>query len=64
MEETANKSRLLALVYKAGDRVFFNLEGLTITRLSPKLDYRYSGLYIVMKAISLYTYEIDFPKAI
>jgi len=58
MEETTNRHRDSAVLFKVRDKVWLNLDKVKIIRTYKKLDVKYVK-YIVVEVIGLYAYCLD-----
>ena len=63
-QEYADKHRKPAPVFKIGDQVWFNARFLDTNRPSKKLDHKRIGPYSIVKVVTPYAYEIDFPTTV
>lgn len=63
MEETANKSRKEAEIFKVGDRVWLNLKNIQIPQLSKKLSW-INAKYQIKKVIDSHSVELNTPTGI
>ena len=63
-QEYADSKRRLAPAFKLGDKVWFNMQNVTMQRPSCKLDHRRLRPYEIIKVVSPYAYKLQFPAAI
>ncbi|KAI0998731.1 hypothetical protein K3495_g9465 [Podosphaera aphanis] len=63
MEESANRGRQQAQIFKEGDNVWLNLRNVTTPRPSKKLSWLH-GKYKVVKIISPHVVELDMPTGV
>ena len=56
-----NQKRLKKLTFSKGSMVYLAIKNITTKRPSKKLNYKYIGLYKVIKKISENNYELDLP---
>ena len=61
MSRYYNQKRLKGPTFSEGDMVYLATKNITTKRPSKKLDYKYIGLYKVIKKISENNYELDLP---
>ena len=63
MKKYYNQKRLKGLTFSEGSMVYLAIKNIIIKRLNKKLDYKYLGLYKVIKRISENNYQLDLlPK--
>ena len=60
----ANRKHRLAPAFKVANKVWFNVQNITIQWPSPKLDHCRLGPYEIIKVVSPYAYKLQFPAAI
>ena len=63
MEESANKTRNEADIFRVGDRVWLNLKNIQTPQLSKKLSW-INAKYMVTKVIDSHSVELDTPSGI
>ena len=63
MENSANKSRKEAEIFKVGDRVWLNLKNIQTLQLSKKLSW-INAKYQATKVIDSHTVELNTPSAV
>ena len=63
-QEHADSKRRPAPAFKVGNKVWFNVQNVTMQRPSRKLDYRRLGPYEIIKVVSPYAYKLQFPAAV
>ena len=63
-QEYADTRRSPAPRFKVGDQVWFNARNVTTQRPSRKLDHRRIGPYKILRIISPYAYELEFPDTV
>ena len=61
MKKYYNQKRLKGLTFSEGNMVYLAIKNIIIKRLNKKLDYKYLGLYKVIKKISENNYQLDLP---
>ena len=54
-----NQKRLKGLTFSKGDIVYLAIKDIIIKRFSKKLDYKYIGLYKIIRKILKNNYELD-----
>jgi hypothetical protein len=62
-QEYANRKRLPAPVYEAGDEVWLDARNIRTQRPSKKLDWKNLGPYQIAKRISSHAYRLDLPES-
>jgi transposase InsO family protein len=62
--EYANEHRTPAPIFKEGDEVWLNAKNVATERPSKKLDHRRIGPFKILKVVSDWAYELDFPRDI
>ena len=60
-EYYANRSRDPAPAYQMGDEVWLNAKNIITQRPSKKLDWKNFGPFKMVKIVSPYAYELEFP---
>ena len=63
-QEQTDKHRTPAPAFKVGDLVWFNAKNLATLRPMQKLDHKRIGPYPIVKVVSPYAYEVDFPSTV
>jgi len=58
MEETTNRHRDSAVLFKVEDKIWLDLNKVKTTRMYKKLDVKYAK-YTVVEIIGLYIYRLD-----
>ena len=61
MKKYYNQKRLKGLTFSKGSMVYLVTKNIIIRRLNKKLDYKYLGLYKVIKKILKNNYQLDLP---
>jgi len=63
-ENSVNKSRVAAPLFKIGDKVYVSAKNIRTTRNSRKLDWKRMGPYSVTEMLSPYAYRTAFPESV
>ena len=63
-QEHADKSRTLTPSYQHGDIVWLDGRNIHTARPSRKLEYKFHGLFKIVKPIGTHAYELDLPNTI
>ena len=64
MKKYYNQKRLKRLTFSEGNMVYLAIKNIIIKRFSKKLDYKYLGLYKVIKRILKNNYQLDLPPKV
>ena len=64
MKKYYNQKRLKGLTFSEGSMVYLATKNIIIKRLNKKLDYKYLGLYKVIKKISENNYQLNLPPKV
>ena len=64
MKKYYNQKKLKGLTFSEENMVYLAIKNIIIKKLNKKLDYKYLGLYMVIKRISENNYQLDLPPKV
>jgi hypothetical protein len=63
-EDSANRSRSIALKFEVNQLVWLNAKNIRTLRPRKKLDWKNLGPFSIAEVLGLYTYRLDLPSSL